>query len=498
MPWGTSFPTFFGGAALVRAVALRERVNVVHAHQNFSPIAHEAAHAARALGVPVVFTDHSLFGFADTAGVLTNALLRWTLAEVQAVVCVSNISKENSVLRSGVRPDLVYVIPNAVDTRMFVPLVPRHGPRHVGSFKVDADPYSTVVVMNRLTYRKGVDLLVQVIPAVCTARPDVRFIVGGDGPRRAQLEQMIDAHALHERVLLLGEVRHAEVNEVLNRGRVFLNCSLTEAFCMAVVEAACAGLFVVSTRVGGVPEVLPPELILLAEPEAGALAAATLEGLRRAHDEADRNRVHDAVAGMYSWRDVAERTEITYGDALAQPALSLSERLERYTSAGGLAGLGFATAAAAMDLYMVLLELWRPAANVERAAPFPHARYRRWAEERLGGGGQRGELVPGTEFNAGGAQQPPILASCGVGVASERPSGTTILRRRVVGAALLLVSFASLALLVYGTVGGGYSSAMGTPKLAGYLALLVPLTAPAALGALLLNWWSLQLYRRNA
>ena len=98
MPWGTSFPTFFGGAALVRAVALRERVNVVHAHQNFSPIAHEAAHAARALGVPVVFTDHSLFGFADTAGVLTNALLRWTLAEVQAVVCVSNISKENSVL----------------------------------------------------------------------------------------------------------------------------------------------------------------------------------------------------------------------------------------------------------------------------------------------------------------------------------------------------------------------------------------------------------------
>lgn len=39
------------------------------------------------------------------------------------------------------------------------------------------------------------------------------------------------------------------------RGHVFLNASLTEAFCIAVVEAAACGLLVVSTRVGGVPEV---------------------------------------------------------------------------------------------------------------------------------------------------------------------------------------------------------------------------------------------------
>lgn len=39
------------------------------------------------------------------------------------------------------------------------------------------------------------------------------------------------------------------------RGHVFVNASLTEAFCMALVEAAAAGLVVVSTAVGGVPEV---------------------------------------------------------------------------------------------------------------------------------------------------------------------------------------------------------------------------------------------------
>jgi phosphatidylinositol glycan class A protein len=59
--------------------------------------------------------------------------------------------------------------------------------------------------------------------------------------------------------------------QVLVRGDIFLNCSLTEAFCIAIVEAACCGLMVVSTSVGGVPEVLPPSYIVLAEPDAGGM-----------------------------------------------------------------------------------------------------------------------------------------------------------------------------------------------------------------------------------
>ena len=53
---------------------------------------------------------------------------------------------------------------------------------------------------------------------------------------------------------------------MLCRGNIFVNCSLTEAFCIAIVEAASCGLLVVSTRVGGVPEVLPPHLIKLCDP----------------------------------------------------------------------------------------------------------------------------------------------------------------------------------------------------------------------------------------
>lgn len=46
-----------------------------------------------------------------------------------------------------------------------------------------------------------------------------------------------------------------------------MNTSLTESFGIAILEAACAGLYVVSTRVGGVPEILPEDMISFAEPD---------------------------------------------------------------------------------------------------------------------------------------------------------------------------------------------------------------------------------------
>lgn len=97
---------------------------------------------------------------------------------------------------------------------------------------------------------------------------------------------MREKHLLHDRVELLGSIKHHQVRDVLVQGNIFLNTSLTEAFCIAIVEAACAGwvvigcikwietaahmetrLFVVSTKVGGVPEVLPSHMINYAMPE---------------------------------------------------------------------------------------------------------------------------------------------------------------------------------------------------------------------------------------
>jgi phosphatidylinositol glycan class A protein len=93
----------------------------MHGHAAFSVLAIEAILHARTMGFPVVFTDHSLFGFADAASICTNKVLKWTLSDVQAVICVSHTARENTVLRACLSPSTVFVVPNAVDVAKFQP-----------------------------------------------------------------------------------------------------------------------------------------------------------------------------------------------------------------------------------------------------------------------------------------------------------------------------------------------------------------------------------------
>lgn len=104
-----------------------------------------------------------------------------------------------------------------------------------------------------------------------------------------ELEQMREKYLLQDRVELLGNIAPRDVrsvnlypsvrskstssliiplfrSQVLIRGQIFLNPSLTEAFGTAILEAASTGLLVVSTKVGGVPEVLPEDMIIFAQP----------------------------------------------------------------------------------------------------------------------------------------------------------------------------------------------------------------------------------------
>ena len=87
-----TLPNFFAALPYLRTILLRERVQLVHAHAALSALGHEAMLHAHLLGMGIrtVFTDHSLFGFDDAPGILTNKLLEATLANVDAVICVSH------------------------------------------------------------------------------------------------------------------------------------------------------------------------------------------------------------------------------------------------------------------------------------------------------------------------------------------------------------------------------------------------------------------------
>ena len=84
------FPTLCVSFPLVRNILIRERINLLHGHQSSSSLTHECILYARTMGYKVCYTDHSLFGFTDAAGIHVNKLLQITLSDIDHAIAVSN------------------------------------------------------------------------------------------------------------------------------------------------------------------------------------------------------------------------------------------------------------------------------------------------------------------------------------------------------------------------------------------------------------------------
>ncbi|KAJ4291970.1 Phosphatidylinositol N-acetylglucosaminyltransferase GPI3 subunit [Kalmusia sp. IMI 367209] len=372
----TTFPTVFSFFPIFRNIVIREQIQIVHGHASLSNLCNEAILHARTMGLRTVFTDHSLFGFADAGSILTNKLLKFTLSDVDHVICVSHTCKENCVLRASLDPLMVSVIPNAVVAENFRPLShdslqPRRNNAPGPPQAIGPNDTITIVAILRLFYNKGVDLLIAAIPRILASHPNVRFIVAGTGPKAIDLEQMIERNVLQDRILLLGAVRHEEVRDVMVQGHIFLNPSLTEAFGTVIVEAASCGLYVVCTRVGGVPEVLPNHMTEFAAPEEDDIVAATGRAIAKLREGKVRTDLfHSQVKQMYSWTDVAQRTERVY-DGIDVRSFALIDRLKRYYGCGIWAGKLFCLCAIVDYLLYVILEIFAPRSRIDICKNWP-------------------------------------------------------------------------------------------------------------------------------
>lgn len=297
---------------------------------------------------------------------------------------------------------MVSVIPNAIVAESFRPREYAPAPAKEGiPSAFGADPplprglgprdMLTIVVISRLFYNKGTDLLTAAIPRILEEHPFTRFIIAGSGPKAIDLEQMIETNVLQDRVEMLGPIRHEEVRNVMTRGHIYLHPSLTEAFGTVIVEAASCGLHVVCTQVGGIPEVLPSHMTTFAKPEEDDLVAATGRAITSMRAGRIRTeRFHDQVRKMYSWANVAMRTERVYDGITGTISehdfygfdtggyngsrvrdFALIDRLKRYYGCGTWAGKLFCLCVVIDYLFFLFLEWWFPRQNIDICRDWP-------------------------------------------------------------------------------------------------------------------------------
>jgi glycosyltransferase involved in cell wall biosynthesis len=183
-----------------------------------------------------------------------------------------------------------------------------------------------LLFVGRLVAGKGVDTALRALAAVVRAHPDARLNVVGGGPERAGLQRLASELGLERHVEFLGTLPRPEVALAMRRAHVLLAPSRTlpngqsEGSPVVTKEAMAIGAAVVATRVGGLPETIPPahrpELVEQDDP--AALAERILAVTRDRDELARRARGARAwVEERFDARVLARRTVAIYEELAA-------------------------------------------------------------------------------------------------------------------------------------------------------------------------------------
>jgi glycosyltransferase involved in cell wall biosynthesis len=296
-------------AGLVELVRLlrRHRPDILHASSSKAGILGRMA--APLAGVPIrVFTVHgwAFAAYSGLAGRLYRLADRLVRPLTTVTVCVSERERELGVAAGTCDADRTVVIPNAVDVA--------DAPR-AGAARRDRP---LIVAVGRLKAPKDFLTLVRALGRL--EADSFTAVIVGEGPDRARLEEEIRSLGLAESVTLAGERR--DVPELLAAADIFALASSSEGMPVSVLEAMAAGLPVVASRVGGLPEqvvdgvtgvlVEPGDPEDLAEALAGLVADRELRrrlgaaGRARAEQAFDLEPFRSAHLELYS-RELARR-----------------------------------------------------------------------------------------------------------------------------------------------------------------------------------------------
>lgn len=184
-------------------------------------------------------------------------LLKW---RTDLFLFESNFAAAQFRAQMGRPPGLVRVVHNGVSDNEFAPIIQ----------SVDA---TDIVALGELRPIKGFDLLIEALATLKTLGHTVTATIAGAGPFDASLKAQAQRLAVANQIRFVG---HRTAREAFAMGRILVVCSRAESLPYVVLEAAAAGMPIIATRVGGIPEIFGAEAAHLVAPESAAALAAAI------------------------------------------------------------------------------------------------------------------------------------------------------------------------------------------------------------------------------
>jgi glycosyltransferase involved in cell wall biosynthesis len=238
-------------AARLDAFSKQHQVDILHAHQ-YTPFFQAMLSRGLAGKRPVLFTEHGRH-FPDRPSRKRSIANRLMLRSNDRLVGCGRAVRQALIDNEGLPADRVQVIYNGVDLDALA-AAPSDARATIRSeFGMGADDFVAVLVA-RLHQLKDHQTALRAVELARKTIPELRLLLAGDGEERPFIEQTIRDSQLEDGVTLAGS--RSDVASLLAASDAFLMTSISEGIPLTIIEAMAAGLPVVSTAVGGIPEMI--------------------------------------------------------------------------------------------------------------------------------------------------------------------------------------------------------------------------------------------------
>lgn len=207
----------------------------------------------------------------------------------------------------------VEVVPNGVTPSVFSPLTPTVSSGLIrGRLRGGRNSKFVVITTSRLVPKNGIDILIRAAAGLKTLIRDSRFAIRiiGIGPEEQSLKNLVEKLEVTDIVEFLGEVPAEQIPEYLWQADVFVRPSRSEGLGTSFLEAMAAGLPVIGTPVGGIPDFLfDRKTGLFCKPDDPQDLARKIVMLLENETLAKelRENGQKLVAEKYSWDIIAEQ-----------------------------------------------------------------------------------------------------------------------------------------------------------------------------------------------
>ncbi len=198
--------------------------------------------------IPFVFTLQYGYGDARVAygrlgmiGLAFRFLVRRSFATVSISRYLADLAR-----RYGYRGK-EFIIPNGVDGSVF---------RQKNKIVRQPNSGYTVITTSRLVQKNGIDILIRAIAEARRTIPDIVCTILGDGEERINLEKLARGLSVDDCVHFLGNIPYEKLPEYLHNSDVFVRPSRSEGMGNSFVEALAAGIPIIGTPVGGIPDII--------------------------------------------------------------------------------------------------------------------------------------------------------------------------------------------------------------------------------------------------